>query len=342
MGDNMKHKRLMIFIVIIAMILSGCKKADYNTKTLDGNGMKDNNLKVENEPTIEVEEGNRHSDTNTFKNQKEMIFYQFKNDGTEDAFRKCIASFAMNEICDFYYRDYDGDEEYECFVSTSKEPADKDNGQAVTIWYINKDGYEKLGEFGISETRLLVLGSNIFFVADLYFTTGSASCLWEVVEDRPSYLENISNKAYIWQEGKQLFANESRYDSFFNKESELTMGHSWKDYWLYYDETGFHEYGATEISEEEFNQYSGSKKITKLIQEKVGEEKVTNWTCQFLRRQNGIININVRLEDEISIRYVNITVRVKNNKVRIAEDIENGCWNDGTYKAAWNEEIAIY
>ncbi len=61
---------------------------------------------------------------------------------------------------------------------------------------------------------------------------------------------------------------------------------------------------------EGINHYSGSKEIIKLINEKVRKENPTNWSRKFLRRKNGIININVSLEVEKSIQYINLTVRI--------------------------------
>ncbi len=274
--------------------------------------------------------------------KEDRRFIKRTNAGTEEAFRLYLDSLTEDEVIDLYYRDFNGDQEYECFAVTSREAVGEGDPQAVTIWYMNKEGYEILGEYDIQETKLLELNNSIYFAADLYYVTGSASCIWSVVEGKPLYLDNISNKAYISQREGQLLANASSYDIFFDKESGLTVGHSWKDYWLYNDETGIHEYGATEISEKEFRHYSGSKEIIELIKEKVGEEWVISWSQQFLRRQNGIINVNISLEDEKSIQYINLTVRLKGNQVSVAEDVGDGCWNDGTYKEAWNEEIATY
>lgn len=113
----------------------------------------------------------------------------------------------------------------------------------------------------------------------------------------------------------------------------LSGGHTLKPYYFYYD-NGFHEYGATEISVEEFTEYDNSSDYLSYIEEKGGEIQ------SVLRRSNHLIHINFRCDIPDALQPVwqnfNLTLSEQDGILTPVEE------NDGTYANAMIPDIAVY
>ncbi len=115
--------------------------------------------------------------------------------------------------------------------------------------------------------------------------------------------------------------------------TSLSSGHTIKPYYFYYD-NGFHEYGATEISVEEFMGYDNALEYLSYIENKNGEVQ------SVLRRNNHIIHINYACEMPNTLQPVwqnfNLTLNEHNNVLTLVEE------NDGVYLDSMVPDIAVY
>lgn len=115
--------------------------------------------------------------------------------------------------------------------------------------------------------------------------------------------------------------------------TSLMGGHSFKTYYFYYD-NGFREYGATEISIEEFKEYDHSSEYLSYIEEKGGEIQ------SILRRSNHLIHINYRSAIPDALQPVwwndNLTLSESDGALTLVEE------NNGIYMAAMVPDIAVY
>lgn len=113
----------------------------------------------------------------------------------------------------------------------------------------------------------------------------------------------------------------------------LGGGQTYKTYYFYYD-NGFREYGATEISIEEFKEYDHSSEYLSYIEEKGGEIQ------SILRRSNHLIHINYRSAIPDALQPVwwndNLTLRESDGALTLVEEYT------GIYMAAMVPDIAVY
>lgn len=110
-------------------------------------------------------------------------------------------------------------------------------------------------------------------------------------------------------------------------------GHTVKPYYFYYD-NGFHEYGAAEISVEEFMRYDNASDYLSYVKNKGGEIE------SVLRRNNHIIHINYTCDISDALQPVrqnlNLTLSEKDSILTLEEE------NDDVYIDAMIPEIAVY
>jgi hypothetical protein len=117
-------------------------------------------------------------------------------------------------------------------------------------------------------------------------------------------------------EMKEITASDRRWgdfwDDYFNdgdfsiraitvggEETHFLNNLTKKDYWFYYDGAEFYEYVGTDIPIESFMLISGGDEAVKSIAEKNGE------ITSILHRENGIYNINYRVESDTKGFYFN-------------------------------------
>jgi hypothetical protein len=115
---------------------------------------------------------------------------------------------------------------------------------------------------------------------------------------------------------KEMIASDRRWGDFWDEDfnggdfsiNEITLGgeetHFFntltkKDYWFFYDGVDFYEYVGKEITIDTFKKISGGDEAIKLIAEKNGE------ITSILYRENGIYNINYRVESDTEGFYFN-------------------------------------
>lgn len=259
---------------------------------------------------------------------------------SESGYTEYLEQFIEQDIIFKYYNDYDGDGDCELFAVVG-EVVEKPEILWTTltgeIWFVDDMGacmVEKTDKSYFTEPFIFLCDSNCFIAFEEAYVTGTLTYIWGVRDGKP-YQPNISGK------GNGLSINsyneielcDSDYDAGLS--DGLMSGHTWKNYYLYYDGDTFREYGGLKISTDELKKIDGTEKI-------INDIIIEGYEIDSIYyRENGIININFSLADNDSIRYKNITLRCKQAGFEVVPSMY-GKYNEGIYQSAMIPAIATY
>ena len=124
------------------------------------------------------------------------------------------------------------------------------------------------------------------------------------------------------------------FSAVYDKKIGMGMGHTWITYYLYFDGNDFYEYGGKLISWDEFCRIPGIQDVLEKIDAEMFKE---GWTVdKIFYRDNGIVNVNFRVEDEDIIQYKNMTMRIWKG------DIVDCRFGDGEVLKVLMENVATY
>jgi len=254
---------------------------------------------------------------------------------TEAGLRAMLVPEVTQKILAFEYEDYDGDGTFEAFAFVGKEQEpDVDESYMGEIWFVNARGAKKLeayehGYWGLINVH--TFGKNKFAVLNLYATTGGCVSVWGVHGGKPRH-ESISGVGGGLRQidDTSFTLYHSTYD--FDVTDGISTGHTWKDYWFYWDGKAFHEYGGVEITEAQLRKCGGAAKILdgiKAEDETIGE---------IFYRDNGIINVNhFKAYGSSRSNYFTI-LHLDGTSVTVIEAEDPS----GVYQAFLAPDIAIY
>ena len=253
---------------------------------------------------------------------------------TEAELRAMLEAEVTQEILAFEYGDYDGDGVFEAFAFVGAEEGGPPEGVCGALWFINAKGAQELevsqtGYWGL--INVYAFGENKFAVMNQYATTGGYVSVWGVHKGKPRR-ENISGVGGGMRQMNDTSFTlwHSTYD--FDVTDGVSTGHTWKNYWFYWDGKAFHEYGGVKITEVQLRKCGGAADILDAIQAKgegIGE---------IYYRGNGIINVNhSRVYD--SSRGNSYTILQLSDAKLTAVEVED---NSGFYLPALAPGIATY
>jgi len=251
-------------------------------------------------------------------------------------------------ILSFDYYDYDSDGIKEAFAFAGTAGDDSDVDPIIgELWFINDTGAQKVsdtdGYWRINEIH--TFGEYTFAVLSKWFATGDLAYIYGVRNGEP-YKENISGcgGGFCQTDDVNFTMTHSAYDGIFDAGLGFSIGHTWKNYYFYWDgqTTSFKEYGGLKITEEQLLQCSGAKAILDEI------KAAGNIIGNIYYRANNIININYSESDNYGVSYKNATLILENGSVRLKRiydwsdsDLENSSYG-GIYEAALISAIAVY
>lgn len=313
-----------IFLVFIA-ILMGCNSRsdrDENPNRVSDHDITTNEIMNDipsNEPiqstsqTDPVEPSLPEEDSaNTIEDPKEALENLFNDDG--------ILFRAID--------DFDNDGSYEAFAFEGKTFSDGGGYGSILyaaneeITVVREDAvYDDIFVFEVSDgTKYLCLRVNLGWNKSLIYGVKDGLPEQTVLSDMGPWFTILSENEFT--------LCHSTLDGI-----SLGGGHTGKPYYFYYD-NGFHEYGATEISVEEFMEYDPSSDYLSYIEEKDGEIQ------SILKRSNHLIHVNYRCAIPEALQPVwqnhNLTFSEQDGILTLVEE------NDGTYLPAMVPEIAVY
>lgn len=168
---------------------------------------------------------------------------------------------------------------------------------------VSRDGC-KLEPLDLGDrTHVAIDAYNMFGTGKDYsiiaLNNGTVSC---VVSDNYGYV-------YMNDEGDILLDVES-YDGMYDPDLECTIMHTWNDTYLFFDGNEYKEYGATEISSDEFFSYNNAQELYDLSKAELWQEDTVSIEYTYYRRSNGIIHIQCDVYNSAGyILYGYYTVR---------------------------------
>lgn len=129
---------------------------------------------------------------------------------------------------------------------------------------------------------------------------------------------------------------DNKYDGSYDKNFEQMMGHTWKEYYFYFNGKSFREYGGIAIDVNDLLRIPDCKQIV----DGIYRNKYIIDSIYY--RQNGVININISKETDDFIKYYNVSIRCHDGRWDYIET-ENGYkYNTGIYEAAMIASDADY
>lgn len=316
----------------------------------DSDDLQDEDDKSSDDPGDETEEGTpsalieKHDAT--YKELAEKLVYE-KEINPDDIRRH-------------RYGDFDQDRIHECFFFIG-DPIQTDVGTAFgNVFFVNSAGCNMLCDtrfIGVEPDgevfRALYYDNAAYVIYNEIYATDNISYVYRIIgsEIVESSISGIGKLQISDKDPKQIIITLSAYDLTYTREpglegAEFWTGHTWKDYYFYYDEKEgyFKEYGGTRIDEEELKKICGF--------DLGGEIKREGYEIgDIFKRENGIVNVNYskKEKDEFgktTIQYMNANYDQKKGEFINVWDSDETNWKSsnygGIYQAALLPEIATY
>ena len=244
----------------------------------------------------------------------------------------------LKVFCD----DFDTNGTYEAFILTGELTADENECRwsEGKVWFVSEKEIEMLQEGLFThfsfEPKVMTINETKMLHVYKEYATGACSYLFGVVEDKPCTYFAYQN-GYIHEKNGKVFLNNSAYDAYYENDMKIFTGHTFKDYYLYFEKDddkfkGFREYGAIEISLEQFLKFQGAQETINRIKAEKKNVEITN----ILYRENNIININCIIPEKTGYSQSYVTVNYNDKEVYNFES------DGGKYEVAIVPEIATY
>lgn len=263
-----------------------------------------------------------------------------------ERFQKDTQTGGKENILKVFCEDFDANGVKEAFILTGKVQTDVDSCAWLEgkVWFVNDKAVQLVQEdffthFTFAPEVMSFDGTKMLHVYKEY-ATGCCSYLYGVVDNQLCKYFDYAKGSLQVADG-QLQLLHDTYDYSYDKEMDGFTGHTWKPYYLYFakatdtmsKEDKFLEYGAIEISQEQFLKFQGAQDVLERIKEIANNAEITS----FLYRGNNIININYQVKDEYG--YSQNYVTVNYNEKEVYNLLEG---SGGKYENAIIPEIATY
>ncbi len=227
---------------------------------------------------------------------------------------------------DIIRSDFDGNDLEEFFfVFTEKDTTKKDRlDYCAEIWFGNELGVRKIVEWNYifpDTYGCLKLAGKTYFRYDYAYPNESRTVLLSV-QNGKCVKSFVAKGGANFSDDNTFTVTHSTYDMLYEKSYDYYCGHTWKDYYFYADDQGFHEYEAKKISKKTFQKYSNGDNILTEIK-KIYQAKGTIVSFKFLKRTNGLIHINISCDTKNSIYYYFKTYKIPtDNSLKLIESGE--------------------
>lgn len=264
---------------------------------------------------------------------------------SETGYKDAIIRSSKGKIVYDHYNDFDSDGICEMFAIVG-EVLDYDTIRGE-IWFANQQGVSKIEESKDywKYPNVYLFGNDIFVAFEEYYTTGSVTYLWGVKNGAP-FQPSLTAKAngLAINNYNEVVITNSAYDSVKTidddwkvlPDDEVWTGHTWNQYYYYWNGESFREYGGIEIAENDLLQIEGTDELIDYIND------LGATINQIYYRDNNVFQINYQIvsrESNSTITYYYyIMFRYEGKKV-VLEDCEMG---EGNILKALNTSLAVY
>lgn len=237
------------------------------------------------------------------------------------------------------YNDFDSDGYYEMFAIVGNDNVDTIEGE---VWYVNVEGLLKIEEskFYHKNPISYLFSNNIFVILEEDYATGFLTYIWGVKDGEP-FQQSLTGKVNGIEinDYNEIVVTNSTYD--FSKEiyengESIDLGHTWNQYFYFWNGENFREYGAIEIEIGELLKIEGSNELLNYIKD------LGATINEIFYRENNIIQINYqeeKHEDNCTIiTYYYIMFRYEGRKIKLDD-----CFiREGNVLKALNTSLAVY
>lgn len=272
----------------------------------------------------------------------DMLTFQFESKSLSEAELLAITeSIAKHSMENYVYTDMDHDGANELIGVYCG-----DMGLYQT-WYCSSDGktcaliHQNDDGMGACEIELLNIGDATHVVLNAYRVMGTGKNYSIIAMRNQEIVCLISNRyGYVsMTDGGDITLNVEAYDGMYDPSIGAMILHTWKNTYLFFDGNTYKEYGATEISEQEFLDYQNSQELKDQIEGELRQSNTTSLEFSYFKRKNGIMHIQCNVySDSGEIQYGYYTIRYNGNQLN--KDL--GEYNPGQMAYSFSDLKVVY
>ena len=357
-----KYISLFLIMVLLLSVISACKFQKNNPQ---------NSVTSSTIPNIETSNSiasstvsNTGTSSTSDSSQANSGYFGTKDEKLISILKSAIPK--GGNIAYFYSGDLEGNKKSEAFAFVGTSAFNNlynDHSIDADLWFITANGAKKVYKSYQSVTfqpYVWTVGNlQMLKVENSGGGSSSNSLAWIVQNGSPVEcgigmgMSSIGDSRNFVTIGDGFDAYTDITFKADGSSDSITVGHTYKIYYFYWDGSVFKEYGGIKISLKQLLAVSGAKQIIDQIQSKgyqIGD---------IFYRANNIININyntladedaVKAHTDYSISYDNATLLYQNNSVKLVKMDHNSEADatleqsdyGGSYIAAINPSIASY
>ena len=272
----------------------------------------------------------------------DMSTFQFESKSLSEAELLAITeSIAKHSMENYVYTDMDHDGANELIGVYCG-----DMGLYQT-WYCSSDGktcaliHQNDDGMDACEIELLNIGDATHVVLNAYRVMGTGKNYSIIAMRNQEIVCLISNRyGYVsMTDGGDITLNVEAYDGMYDPSIGAMILHTWKNTYLFFDGNTYKEYGATEISEQEFLDYQNSQELKDQIEGELRQLNTTSLEFSYFKRKNGIMHIQCNVySDSGEIQYGYYTIRYNGNQLN--KDL--GEYNSGQMAYSFSDLKVVY
>lgn len=272
----------------------------------------------------------------------DMSTFQFESKSLSEAELLAITeSIAKHSMENYVYTDMDHDGANELIGVYCG-----DMGLYQT-WYCSSDGktcaliHQNDDGMDACEIELLNIGDATHVVLNAYRVMGTGKNYSIIAMRNQEIVCLISNRyGYVsMTDGGDITLNVEAYDGMYDPSIGAMILHTWKNTYLFFDGNTYKEYGATEISEQEFLDYQNSQELKDQIEGELRQLNTTSLELSYFKRKNGIMHIQCNVySDSGEIQYGYYTIRYNGNQLN--KDL--GEYNSGQIAYSFSDLKVVY
>lgn len=252
-----------------------------------------------------------------------------------------------DEIRLFHQEDFDNDGMDEAFALVALNNAEEYGDEQIVegeVWFVSQNGCRNLltsEGMGFNEKdRIIKLGNTKYVLFDDVYATGRLTYAWYIAggEAKEASFSKIGTVITKNDDKDQFRILDSSYDALYDPELGDKLGHTWKQYYFFYDErnNGICEYGGTDIEQSKAEYLCGIDIVGEFLP---AGDKLDS----LFYRSNGLAVMNYEHEEDGYINYYHLifdfiggTFIDDNGEETDVEPLE------GTYAKALCPDMAVY
>ena len=209
-----------------------------------------------------------------------------------------------------------------------------DDAGIYQTWYCSYDGeicnlVHQNGEaMDACEIELLDVGDETHIVLNSYrmMGTGKNFSIIKLQDNKIRLLVSDQYGYVSMADGKNIVLNVEAYDGMYDPAIGGMIQHTSKNTYLFFDGNTYKEYGAVEISEQEFLNYQNAGAVKSLIEEQRRQSDTVSLEFKYFKRKNGIMHVQCNVQNDLGeIQYGYYTIKYYGDEL----EIDVGEYNPG-------------